>query len=346
MNLGPWAVMLLICTNLAVSQTPASAASEHAVRQTIDRYISAMRRGDRDAVLALARPDSARFSSGGTRLGRLLSRAPRRDMSKISYFVRHVEFLRPDAALAIGLWRDTTVGALYPSGAFNYALVEEDGSWKFASVQETLTQALPKLETSVDPSPITRNGDWEILFDGKKTEHWLTMSGARDLGGAWRVADGCLISVPNGLSADLRSDREYTSFELKWDWMGAERSNSGVKYRLFALDAITFGVTRFATGWEYQMADDAGDPGARIDDSQKSGALYGVAPVFKPAAKRAGELIESRLFVADDHVEHWLNVVMTALYPVDVPFASPLSLQHHRSEVRFRNIRVRRSGLP
>ena len=90
------------------------------------------------------------------------------------------------------------------------------------------------------------------------------------------------------------------------------------------------------------MADDAGDPGARLDDMQKSGALYGVVPVSKPAAKPAGEWNESRLMVARDHVEHWLNGVKTASYPVDVPFESPVSLQHHRSEVRFRDIRIRR----
>ncbi|MCC6367379.1 MAG: DUF1080 domain-containing protein [Bryobacterales bacterium] len=236
-------------------------------------------------------------------------------------------------------------GALYPSGAFNYTLVEETGGWKLASVQETLAQPLPLLDSSAGQSPITRDGDWEILFDGKSAEHWLTISGARDLGGAWRVADGCLISLSNGSSADLRSDREYTSFELEWEWMAADRSNSGVKYRLFASDAITFAAARFATGWEYQMADDSGDPGARVDDSQKSGALYGVEPVSKPAAKPAGQWNESRLAVAEDHVEHWLNGVMTARYPVDVPFASPVSLQHHRSEVRFRNIRIRRIGL-
>jgi hypothetical protein len=90
------------------------------------------------------------------------------------------------------------------------------------------------------------------------------------------------------------------------------------------------------------MADDAGDPGARIDHKQKSGALYGVVAVTKPSARPAGEWNDSRLVVAQDHAEHWLNGVMTARYPIDVPFDSPILLQHHASEVRFRNIRIRR----
>src|SRR6185369_3400035 len=185
-------------------------------------------------------------------------------------------------------------------------LVEEGGAWRFASVQETLGQPLPALDAARQ-RPVARDGDWEILFDGKTAEHWLTMTGAGDLGGSWRVDDGCLIAIPNGSGVDLRSDLEYASFELRWQWMAAEGSNSGVKYRLFGSDAITFAAARFAAGWEYQMADDAGDPGARIDDRQKSGALYGVVPVSKPAAKPAGQWNESRLVVEEDHVEHWLN---------------------------------------
>lgn len=87
------------------------------------------------------------------------------------------------------------------------------------------------------------------------------------------------MAIPDAASADLRSDREYTLFEMKWEWMAAAGSNSGVKYRLFAASTVTFGAARFAAGWEYQMADDAGDGGAKVDDRQKSGALYGVVAV-------------------------------------------------------------------
>jgi hypothetical protein len=203
---------------------------------------------------------------------------------------------------------------------------------------------VPVLDAAVSQRPVARDGEWEILFDGKSAAHWLTMTGGGDLGGAWRVKDGSLTAIAGAASADLRSDRDYTLFEMKWEWMAAAGSNSGVKYRLFAADTVTFGPARYAAGWEYQMADDAGDGGARVDDRQKSGALYGVVAVSKPAAKAAGEWNESRLVVLADHVEHWLNGVMTARYPVDVPFASPVSLQHHQSEVRFREIRIRRIG--
>ncbi|MBL8226876.1 MAG: DUF1080 domain-containing protein [Bryobacterales bacterium] len=250
--------------------------------------------------------------------------------------------MRPDVAIAVGLWRDTAPEALHSSGAFTYTLVQDNGAWKLATVQDTLIQPLPTLNGSRDREPAIRDGEWEILFDGKTAGHWLTLAGANDLGGSWRVADGCLVAIPDSPGADLRSFGEYRSFELKWEWKAAKQSNSGVKYRLFGSDLISFGLPRFATGWEYQMADDAADPGARVDDKQKSGALYGLVAVSRPAAKPAGEWNDSRLIVLEDHAEHWLNGLLTARYPVDVPFESPIVLQHHSSEVSFRNIRVRR----
>src|SRR5438093_13408932 len=104
---------------------------------------------------------------------------------------------------------------------------------------------------------------------------------------------------------------------------------------------FTDGVARQAISFEYQIADDDGDPGAKLDPRQRSGALYGITAAPESPAKPLGEWNESRILVTADHVEHWLNGTPTARYPVDVPFTSPISLQHHNSEVRFRNLRIR-----
>lgn len=94
-------------------------------------------------------------------------------------------------------------------------------------------------------------------------------------------------------------------------------------------------------GPEYQIADHDGDPGAKVDPAQRSGALYGAIPLEISAAKPVGEWNDARIIVASDHVEHWLNGAMTAKYDIDLPFASAIALQHHTTEVRFRNIRLR-----
>ena len=141
----------------------------------------------------------------------------------------------------------------------------------------------------------------------------------------------------------IRTREEFTNFDLKFQWRVAANANSGCLYRLYPLDFIGGRpAPGAAAGMEYQVADDDGDPGARVDPRQRSGALYAVVPVQRSAARVVGEWNDSRIVVTRDRIEHWLNGVQTVNYRVDVPFASPILLQHHGSEVRFRNLRIRR----
>src|SRR5438105_4898596 len=89
-------------------QVAPPAASDAGVRRAIERYLDAMRRRDREALVPLLRPNSARFSTGGTRLGTVAGnpRISPPDISSVSYFVRHVEFLRPNEIRdAADIWR-------------------------------------------------------------------------------------------------------------------------------------------------------------------------------------------------------------------------------------------------
>ena len=79
--------------------------------------------------------------------------------------------------------------------------------------------------------------------------------------------------VPDKQRAGIRTQQEYQSFEMSFEWMASAKSNSGVKYRVFGLDMFTNGVPSEVAGYEYQVADDEGDPGARIDARQKSGSI-------------------------------------------------------------------------
>jgi hypothetical protein len=114
-----------------------------------------------------------------------------------------------------------------------------------------------------------------------------------------------------------------------------------VKYRLFAAELWANGEGGDAAGFEYQVADDEGDAGALRDPRQRSGAFYGVTPISRSAARPAGAWNESRIVVSKERVEHWLNGEKVAETGVDVSFPSPIALQHHNSEVRFRKMRIR-----
>ena len=181
-------------------------------------------------------------------------------------------------------------------------------------------------------TPDERAEGWISLFDGKSFRNWTDSSGGEPPS-VWRVSGGALATVPTRTEPQsLRTLQEFMHFDLRFEWMARENANSGLMYRFFG---------KTAAAMEYQIADDNGDPGAKVDSRQRSGALYGVTPVEKSVARPAGEWNDARIRVTVERIEHWLNGVKTADYPVDVPFASPIALQHHFSEVRFRNLRIR-----
>jgi hypothetical protein len=217
----------------------------------------------------------------------------------------------------------------------------EPSGWKVMSWREGLLEGVRRVKTEaaapVDSgllSPVERAQGWSSLFDGKSFRGWISPSGD-DAPPSWRIVDGALATVPRSAGApviSLRTREEFINFDLRFEWMVKENANSGCIYRLFTL----------ADGVEYQIADDNGDTGAKVDPRQRSGALYGVTPVESSAARPIGEWNDSRIRVTPERIEHWLNGVKTAEYPVDVPLPSPIVLQYHFTEVKFRNLRIRR----
>lgn len=167
---------------------------------------------------------------------------------------------------------------------------------------------------SVMLTPEERGEGWTSPFDGKSFRGWINPSGEGAPPPGWRIVDGALATVPHSAGVpviSLRTREECINFDLKFAWKVQQKAKPGCIYPLFTL----------AGGMQYQIADDNGDPGARVDPRQRSGALYGVM---------------------HERIEPWLNGVKTSEYPVDVPLPSPLVLQDHFPEVEFRNLRSRR----
>jgi hypothetical protein len=198
---------------------------------------------------------------------------------------------------------------------------------------------------ALDPDPPTDAGPdrWITLFAGKNLEAWVSAAAGADLSQSWRIEDGALVAVPGAVEAGrwgLLTRRLFRFYELRFEWLAAPGSNSGVKYRLVAFDRLGDRSAE-PLGAEYQVADDYGDAGARVDPRQRSGALYSAIRVERSTALPLGNWNASRILVTPEHVEHWLNGTKTAAYKPDIPFASAIALQHHGTEVRFRNIRIR-----
>jgi hypothetical protein len=66
------------------------------------------------------------------------------------------------------------------------------------------------------------------LFDGKSMAGWSGLDGKAP-GAGWSVENDTLHlnGTPGGM---LLSDKEYTSFELEWEWKVESGGNNGVKY--------------------------------------------------------------------------------------------------------------------
>jgi len=183
---------------------------------------------------------------------------------------------------------------------------------------------------------------WETLFDGVSTRGWMEVTGAR-FPGSWTIEDGCLKTLPSpeGMH-DLRTVGTYRTYELRFEWKLEAGGNSGVKYRIQKTDRWRrkgeSGYQARARGAEYQLLADPKAP-----PNQQTAALYTVhAPTpVKPTAPDVFH--ESRIVVAADHVEHWLDGEKVLTYPLAEPPAETyVSLQNHDSKVWFRNLKIRR----
>lgn len=192
-------------------------------------------------------------------------------------------------------------------------------------------------------SAVLRAADWTPLFDGSSSAGWLAAGGG-PFPDSWRIEDGCLHTV-QGLAAfqDLRTRGEFLEFEFAFSWRVAPGANSGVKYRLEREErwAKGGGMHARARGAEFQLVDDTLEKPAR-DRRYASGALYGKIAPAALMARPAGEFNESLLAVRGGMAEHWVNGERVVAYRLEgSPRRSAISLQHHASEVWFRDLRVR-----
>jgi Domain of Unknown Function (DUF1080) len=72
---------------------------------------------------------------------------------------------------------------------------------------------------------------WKLLFDGKDLDGWQPLStSAPPATGDWSVADGAIL-CPGTSAGWLASTGAYSNFELKLQFRGTEKVNSGVFLR-------------------------------------------------------------------------------------------------------------------
>ena len=209
--------------------------------------------------------------------------------------------------------------------------------------------------------PIKPPSDVIVLFDGKDTNHFLSMKGeAID----WPIEDGCLVSYRGGRRTNhVVSKYHFRDADIHVEFMVHPKGsgNSGIYIH---------------GNYELQIFDSFGKdkPG-----SGDQGALYGFAKPLVNAARKAGEWQvydiryraprrnSSEKIIEEGHITAWLNgqlihkdtrfgeprskyhpfrygttpYLQTIWAKQKQTFVGPVFLQDHSSPTRFRNVWIR-----
>ena len=229
----------------------------------------------------------------------------------------------------------------------------------------------PSGETSAGQSPTPntlteaeRAAGWRLLFDGQTTTGWrgYNMEAFPDTG--WAVVNGAMVvgatatdpDVPIG--GDIVTTESFTDFDLRFEFMLSEVSNSGVFYRVIEEE----GAAIWHNAPEYQVLDDPAyvEMGTMDMNTHLTGDNYDLHASGDKILYGPGGWNEGRIRVLGNIVEHWLNGMKTVEYTLGSPeweelvaaskFApyprygtaasGPVGLQDHGRKVWYRSIRV------
>lgn len=200
-------------------------------------------------------------------------------------------------------------------------------------------------------SGFEKGAGWKLLFDGRSLDGWRSYGKPTGPKQGWVVEDGTLKCVANGKGGDIVSVKNYTDFDLQWDWRIPAKANNGVKYEVDEKRPS-------APGQEYQMIDDAT---VANQPKRSTASFYEVlAPDPKKPLKPVGEWNHSRVLVKGNHVEHWLNGMKVLEYELGSPevlaevakskfkdapgfgkkITGPILLTEHHDEASYKNIKI------
>jgi hypothetical protein len=154
-----------------------------------------------------------------------------------------------------------------------------------------------------------KNG-YSLLWDGKTTAGWRAAYKTKFPEKSWGIKDGELTIVPPTAQDTYKNEhivteKQYSAFELKFDFKITAGANSGVKYFVNDADASILPAT---SAMEYQIVDDA-----KIDSSDVTRKLGSLADIkaskkSRGSTKRIGEWNQGVIRVLPSNlVGYWLN---------------------------------------
>ena len=161
---------------------------------------------------------------------------------------------------------------------------------------------------------------WQLLFDGASSAGWRGYNMEEFPAEAWEVRDGNLVTLAQdggGGGVDLVTEERFDNFELSLEFRLTSVGNSGILYRVMEQE----GEPIWANAPEYQVLDDSAHIAMDNFDprTHSTGDNYDLHAAPEHPANPIGEWNRARIIVNGNHVEHWLNGVMTVEYEIESP---------------------------
>lgn len=216
-------------------------------------------------------------------------------------------------------------------------------------------------------SEVEKKAGYVLLFDGVSSKGW---KGAYKPGfpeKGWEIKEGMLsVLASNGGEStnggDIVTMKEYSAFDLSFQFKLTTGANSGVKYFV----TLKENNPGSAIGLEYQVLDDKVHPDAKMgrDGNRTLASLYDLITAQKQErfVRPPGQWNTGRIVVyPNNHVEHYLNgikvleyergsqafrdLVAISKYKIWPNFGEAkqgrILLQDHGNDVSFRSIKIK-----
>lgn len=250
-------------------------------------------------------------------------------------------------------------------------------SWKNIRIQTGKDMKPRPLDLSTPVANYTLNNlspqevgqGFTLLFNGTNLEGWSLVGEQAPPASGWVVNDGLLQILAADTNSkvkhgDIITNKEFTSYELKFDFRLTDGANSGVKYFV----TTPYKNQKSGLGLEYQILDNEKHPDAKlgINGNRTLSSLYDIMTATKLDPRfqqKIGQWNQGKIVVHSNNVvEHWLNGFKVLEYTKDGPayieaiakskfaknpdFAkvkvSPILLQDHGNAVAYKNIKIRK----
>ncbi len=232
---------------------------------------------------------------------------------------------------------------------------------KKPSNQFVQVNPIPKVAANT-LSDYEKQMDWELLFDGKSLEKWHCYNKLSDCS-SWKTTPEYFSldyqnKIPDIADREhLISNKRYTNFELKFEWILERSGASGLMYGI--QESSQYG-SPWQSGLEMQIIDNVHRLEGR-EPKQKTGDLHDLIASKFPAAIPFGSWNRGFIRVNNGYVEHWINGYKVVEFDINseqfkllkkksrfAPYKDfgiltdrKIGIQDQGKEVRFRNFKIR-----